>query len=179
MTKKIDPRIIRTTSMLKKAVYDLLVASPDDMSKLTVTKITAQAGLNRATFYLHYADVRSLLRAIVYDIVADFSKELEPFFKTKAERTPQQLALFLRYFYDNRQLFIIFSAHPRFTKKIHVELRDKIALLSEESISNPKFRNISTEIMTASIIGIIMWWITEGLEYDAAFIAEEIKKLYR
>lgn len=51
---QLDPRIQRTRELLAQAVMELL--SEQDFDKITVQDITARAGVNRATFYAHFAD---------------------------------------------------------------------------------------------------------------------------
>lgn len=59
MTKKVDPRIVRTRNRLRGAMLDLLIEKT--YTDITVNDLTKQAGLNRATFYLHYEGKESLL----------------------------------------------------------------------------------------------------------------------
>ena len=57
-----DPRIRRSRHMLVEALAKLLTQkSFDDIS---IQEIAAEATLNRATFYLHYADKNALLQAM-------------------------------------------------------------------------------------------------------------------
>lgn len=54
-----DPRSIRTREMLRKALMKL--AAKKSLASLTIQDVTRQAGLNRTTFYLHYAGLHELL----------------------------------------------------------------------------------------------------------------------
>jgi AcrR family transcriptional regulator len=57
-----DPRIRRSRHMLMEALAKLLTQkSFDDIS---IQEIATQAKVNRATFYLHYADKNALLQAM-------------------------------------------------------------------------------------------------------------------
>jgi AcrR family transcriptional regulator len=56
---KIDPRVKRTRAMLEQAFMDLL--QENGFQALTVQDITERAGVNRATFYAHFADKYALL----------------------------------------------------------------------------------------------------------------------
>jgi AcrR family transcriptional regulator len=59
LTKKSDPRVQRTKQRLYQAFVDL--ARNTRVEELTVKDITAQATVNRATFYAHFADKDALL----------------------------------------------------------------------------------------------------------------------
>lgn len=58
----VDPRILRTRSMLLAAFSELLKRKGFDT--ISVGEVAEQAGLNRATFYLHYPDKQALLAAL-------------------------------------------------------------------------------------------------------------------
>ena len=61
-TETTDPRILRSRRMLMEALARLLTKREfDDVS---VQEIADEATLNRATFYLHYADKNALLQAM-------------------------------------------------------------------------------------------------------------------
>ena len=60
--KKLDPRVIRTRSVLRDSLMILIREMGYDA--ITVQHITDRARLNRATFYLHYRDKQDLLTQI-------------------------------------------------------------------------------------------------------------------
>src|SRR5580692_7746288 len=57
-----DPRIVRSRSMLMDALARLLMKK--EFEDVSVQEIADEATLNRATFYLHYADKNALLQAM-------------------------------------------------------------------------------------------------------------------
>jgi AcrR family transcriptional regulator len=57
-----DPRILRSRRMLMEALVKLLIKKEFD--DISVQEIADEATLNRATFYLHYADKNALLQAM-------------------------------------------------------------------------------------------------------------------
>ncbi|WP_263415525.1 TetR/AcrR family transcriptional regulator [Terriglobus albidus] len=57
-----DPRIRRTRQMLQGALVNLLTRK--HFNDISISDIAAQAGVNRATFYLHYTDKHALLQAM-------------------------------------------------------------------------------------------------------------------
>ncbi len=58
-SERVDPRILRTRQALEQAFTDLL--GEKGFQDITVQDITQRAGLNRATFYAHFADKYALL----------------------------------------------------------------------------------------------------------------------
>src|SRR5579864_2601578 len=57
-----DPRILRSRQMLMEALVRLL--NRKEFDNISVQEIAEEATLNRATFYLHYADKNALLQAM-------------------------------------------------------------------------------------------------------------------
>ncbi|MFZ0744743.1 MAG: helix-turn-helix domain-containing protein [Terracidiphilus sp.] len=57
-----DPRILRSRQMLMEALARLL--DHKEFADISVQEIADEATLNRATFYLHYADKNALLQAM-------------------------------------------------------------------------------------------------------------------
>ena len=60
--ESVDPRVLRSRSMLVAAFGELLKRKEFD--SISVGEVAEEAGLNRATFYLHYPDKQALLEAM-------------------------------------------------------------------------------------------------------------------
>ena len=173
-SKKEDPRAIRSKRLLKEAVISILIET-QSLQELTVQKVTAKAELNRATFYLHFLDMRDLMRNVVYDIYDDLSKNLLPLIEGERGKT-EHLLTFLDYFYEHRKYLSVLLEEKAFQRKLHdfiVELvqtrRDSLGIATKEDI-------VSTDVMAASILGVLMWWIRDGKNYSSEYIAEQMSK---
>jgi AcrR family transcriptional regulator len=70
--EKLDPRVRRTLRALEQALADLL--SEKGFNAISVQDVTERAGLNRATFYAHFADKYALL---THSIRRGFLHEIE------------------------------------------------------------------------------------------------------
>jgi AcrR family transcriptional regulator len=176
--KKQDPRAIRSKRMLKEAVVDLLIENPD-ISKLTVQKISKRAELNRATFYLHFLDINDLLKQLVYDIFDDLSLEMSPILQIDNLNNQEQLITFLDYFYKHRKIFAVLFEHPGFKKKLHMILKDSIVIQREKQVTVSTEITLSMDILASSILGIIMWWLKDGVHFSSEYIGNQIIELYR
>src|SRR5271166_2292668 len=62
MIETTDPRILRSRRMMMEALVRLLTQK--EFEDISIQEITDEATLNRATFYLHYADKNALLQAM-------------------------------------------------------------------------------------------------------------------
>lgn len=58
-TSSTDPRVVRTRKLISDAFLDLL--DNNSLNKITVSAISAKAGINRKTFYLHFSSVEDLV----------------------------------------------------------------------------------------------------------------------
>jgi AcrR family transcriptional regulator len=176
--KKQDPRAVRSKQMMKEAVVKILIENPD-ISKLTVQKITKRAELNRATFYLHFLDINDLLKQLVYDIFDDLLLELSPILQIDTLNNQEQLITFLDYFYKHRKILAVLFEHPGFKKKLHMILKDSISIQREREVTDTTEISLSRDILASSILGIIMWWLKDGVHFSSEYIANQIIVLYR
>ncbi|WP_263351673.1 TetR/AcrR family transcriptional regulator [Acidicapsa acidisoli] len=60
-----DPRVLRSRQMLMESLLRLLIRKEFD--DISIQDIADEATLNRATFYLHYADKNALLQAMTVE----------------------------------------------------------------------------------------------------------------
>ena len=63
--RKTDRRTLYTQNVIKDSLLELL--EKDSFEKITVTALCKQAEITRATFYLHYDDLTSVLDAALED----------------------------------------------------------------------------------------------------------------
>jgi AcrR family transcriptional regulator len=61
-TENTDPRVLRSRQMLMESLLRLLTRK--EFEDISIQEIADEATLNRATFYLHYADKNALLQAM-------------------------------------------------------------------------------------------------------------------
>lgn len=72
---KTDARVKYTKMVLKNALLELM--KEKTVNRITVREVCDKAGLNRATFYTHYADCFALLESIENDLLRDFELSME------------------------------------------------------------------------------------------------------
>ncbi|WP_461026426.1 TetR/AcrR family transcriptional regulator, partial [Streptomyces sparsus] len=64
-----DARAVRTRARLRQALLDECAERP--LEKVTVAGLVRRAGLGRATFYVHYPDLRALATDACAEVVRD------------------------------------------------------------------------------------------------------------
>lgn len=65
--RAVDRRVIRTKKSIKKALFEITEAK--DISDVTVSELARKAGVNRRTFYTHYASITEIVDEIENELV--------------------------------------------------------------------------------------------------------------
>jgi AcrR family transcriptional regulator len=71
----VDPRILRTQESLQHALLEL--CRTEDFATLSISSIVDAAGVNRSTFYQHYADKETLLADALDAFVTEAQAQLD------------------------------------------------------------------------------------------------------
>lgn len=69
--RRADPRARRTRAQLMAALVEL--ATHRDLDEISISELAAEAGVNRATFYLHYSDKEGLLLDAISEVTEEIS----------------------------------------------------------------------------------------------------------
>lgn len=176
--KKEDPRSIRSKEMIKNAVFELL-AENHSVTDLTIKKITTKANLNRTTFYLHYQDIQDLLAQIADELLNSLSEKITALTHTKDLSEKQKLTQMLDNLYAHRIYLLRLFSMDDFEEQLFGMLKRLVETRRDKSHTDLPEDYVTVEIKTASLVGIIMWWIRNGLQYSSEYIAKQISLLYR
>jgi AcrR family transcriptional regulator len=84
--EKLDPRVKRTRSLILQSFEQLLAEK--NFEAISVQDVTANAQINRATFYAHFQDKYGLLD---YTITQSFRQEIEKRMLDACHYTPENL----------------------------------------------------------------------------------------
>lgn len=178
MTKKEDPRAIRTQEMLKNAVLSLLNEGLS-IKQLSVQKVTQKALLNRTTFYLHYQDIDSLIAQITQDILQELTDKIEALFQVQGIDEKKRLIQLLDYLYTQRHHLLILFQLEQFEKHLFNLIKKLIEIRRMNSDKTTSKIRVDIEIKTASLVGVIMWWLKNGLHLSSDYIADQIHLMYK
>ena len=177
MTRKEDPRAIRTQEMLKNAALSLL---NDGLSinQLSVQKVTQKALLNRTTFYLHYQDIEGLIAQLTQEILQALTEKIEALMQVQNIDEKKQLIQLLDYLYTQRHHLLILFQLDQFENHLFQLLKKLIEMRRHHTKTTGKIY-VDSQIKTASIVGVIMWWLKNGLHLSSDYIAEQIHLMYK
>jgi AcrR family transcriptional regulator len=159
-----DPRIARTQQSLQDALLEL--CRTEGFPTLSVSMIADAAGVNRSTFYQHYADKETLLADALDRFAEQAQSQLEADIESMGESDPR--TLIHRYFthvQENSSLYqtVLSSAG---SPVIVARLSDRIIQLATYGLSQPGAIsagsvpvNVRAASLAGSFIGILREWI--------------------
>ncbi|MCH5583580.1 TetR/AcrR family transcriptional regulator [Shimazuella sp. AN120528] len=182
MSRKLDPRVVRTRQMLRDALVELI--HEQGYEKITVQDITSRATLNRATFYLHYRDKLDLLYQSSKEIVKDLTECIDLSFEEDKEfdfLSDKPHIVFIRLFEQvsqNSNLYKVFLTEknmPHFTSRIKDVLVDFIlkginhVQPDDQLLTVP--REIAVRYFAAAFLEVIVWWLEKDMPYAPKYMA--------
>lgn len=155
---KLSPRKDQMTSQIRcqTALVELLKTQP--LEKISVTKLTQQAGLHRGTFYKHYEDIYALFDELVDQLVRDLEVIV-----TMPEAAGRQtfFETFLSFFEDRRELTrLIFeqSDHNPIFQAAYQTMRFHYTDYYEETVVDYPY--VMTYHMDG-LLGILRQWVLD------------------
>jgi AcrR family transcriptional regulator len=184
--KKIDPRVMRTRQQLRDALVSLIEEKGFDA--LTVQDITDRAGLNRATFYLHYRDKQDLLEKSLRDAIDELMTDLG------ASTDEHGQLIFDESMRPIKAVFEHVAQHARFFRVMMsaegvpafiAGVRDYMAEITLKWLSalQPDLARslVSPEIvansLSWSLLGVLIWWLEHDMPHSPDYMAEQFRLL--
>ncbi len=184
MTQRpLDRRVRRTRAALAKALLTLIETKEYDA--ITIQQITDAADLNRATFYLHYANKEELLtdslEAMFDELVAQFSDIVEK--RPLWEDATAELAIF-NHIAEHASLYKVLLSE-RGQGYVIYRIVDYIAayaksqtgahLPPESALNLPK--EIISHHVAGSIFALVSWWVQNDMPYEPEYMASAVNQL--
>ncbi|MEF2965558.1 TetR/AcrR family transcriptional regulator [Paenibacillus sp. M1] len=160
-----------------KAALISLIQENGDINKLTVQNIADRAELNRATFYLHYRDIDDLIEQMLNEMLDELHKTMKPLSEDNppiAKGSRKQVVAFLELFYHNTGLYKVMLENKDFRRRVYEILLDIITFWAEDRKANGRPFKVPNEIIAASTLGIVSWWLQEGTTYSPSYLANMI-----
>lgn len=181
-----DLRILRTRQCLWKALVDLI--GERGYGPLSVSDITARAGINRTTFYRHFEDKNDLFRQGCTDFINGFIDRMRGNFVVTPEADFSWLTDYLSglftYMETERATFRILAGQRGNPEFIHitqdlvynflvtVRLKDWQAMTLDPG--NSVLPSLYARSVTSLLVGLSSWW----LQSDQPISAADIGKVY-
>lgn len=85
----------------------------------------------------------------------------------------------LDYLYTQRHHLLILFQLEQFENHLFQLLKKLIEIRRNKNTKTTKKVYVDSQIKTASIVGVIMWWLKNGLHLSSDYIAEQIHLMYK
>lgn len=172
--KKLDPRVKRTRAALRDALVSLIEERGYEV--LTVQEITERAGLNRATFYLHYQDKHDLLEQSSNEMIGDLRDGMQAANLNPVTLDPEQpnealVALYEKIAEQERFYRVMmvhkgdFSFTQQMRQMIYSLMNERLTTLQPDVERYKVPRDVILNYGVSAYIGVIIWWLQNDMPY--------------
>lgn len=180
--QKADRRIKRSKDALKKATLSLM--NEKDFKTISITEIAERAGFNRGTFYAHYKSKEDIIADVVEGKMTELIKSLSlSQIETETiliDDVPEIVVSLFNHFWDNSnyyQLMLNQNVLPGFQDYFCETIINHFLKNIEYELTNPNHhinREIKSYYSAYSILGIVIYWIKDGLKYTPHYMAKQL-----
>lgn len=167
-----DPRVRRTLKLLGDTLLELI--AEQGYENITIKDITDRAEVSRTTFYLHFKDKDELLfesMRVMYDELAQTARHAD-----FSDLEAAEIALCDPADFEHVQKYLDFyrvMLSEQGSMSFLLRVQDYLAALMSEGIRESLPRSTQPNVplpiiayaAAGSEIGIMRWWIREGLPY--------------
>ncbi|MBT2701466.1 TetR/AcrR family transcriptional regulator [Bacillus sp. ISL-40] len=171
---KVDRRIAKSQEAIKTAVIELM--SEKNFDDITIQDISDRANVSRGTIYLHYMDKYDLLDKLISEhinemrVICESASELDfidanlPWFE------------YLERHYLFFSTMLASKGAPSFRNQFLEFLIEEFK--DEVEVAKGKNQGLNEDVILQFIInsyvGIVEWWITNGMPYPPRVMAEQV-----
>ena len=177
--KKANLKVINTKRKLSKSLISLLTSK--SITEIDVSELCKKAGINRTTFYKHYASLYHLLD----ELIVQFFKRIETLFLSlsSGENTTSKVAYLLKYLKQNREFVTIIMNNNSFSSISERLIQlNFICNLINSNIQYRKNAYVSedyyVDFIISGWIAAIRRWVNENCDLDVNTLARLLTSIY-
>jgi AcrR family transcriptional regulator len=165
-----------TKLLLKQSLISLL--KEKNISQISVKELCTTAGINRSTFYLHFANAYDLLENVEQEIINNTSAYLDKIEAVDSGTT--YILAFLEYIKKDEELFTVMlltsNENVLFPKRLLKEILQKIDRELQLNVPE-RLKPYTYSYLVNGSLAIIQEWIQEGFILSSNELAELIFSL--
>lgn len=177
--KKVNLKVINTKRKLSRSLISLLTSK--SITEIDVSELCEKAGINRTTFYKHYASLYHLLD----ELIVQFFKRIETLFLSlsSGENTTSKVAYLLKYLKQNREFVTIIMNNNSFSSISERLIQlNFICNLINSNIQYRKNAYVSedyyVDFIISGWIAAIRRWVNENCDLDVNTLARLLTSIY-
>ncbi len=171
--EKIDRRIRKTRALLQKSLIQLM--GKKEIQNISVKELADLADINRATFYLHYADVYDMLHKIEEELFTEFNDILERNLSADSgelathKKTLTEIFSFLEHHYDLARVMISPHGDLTFVNRLKDLVKERLQHFLPDAQASGEYYYA---FLLSGCVGIIETWLNSPNPPPAADMAE-------
>ena len=179
--KRENQRVVLTKRLLKEALLRLL--STQELSKINISQLCREAGINRVTFYHHYSTPRDVLVEMATDVSQDL-KLLQPYPTTVAE-AEAYLEHICRYLKEHSELvkLLIRCETDKDLTQVIWDINEQVLISNYPSRAGDQLDSEDYRLLTTFVVSggyhMLRQWIMEDSRKTPAEIAHLICSIIR
>lgn len=177
--KKTNLKVINTKRKLSKSLISLLTSK--SITEIDVSELCEKAGINRTTFYKHYASLYHLLD----ELIVQFFKRIETLFLSlsSGDNTTSKVVYLLKYLKQNREFVTIIMNNNSFSSISERLIQlNFICNLINSNIQYRKNAYVSedyyVDFIISGWIAAIRRWVNENCDLDVNALARLLTSIY-
>jgi AcrR family transcriptional regulator len=195
--QRIDRRINRTLRQLREALFGLMLEKPYE--SITIEDITRRADLGRTTFYLHFKDKEELLLESIEAVAVELKEKILEAMKDQPPMLSREvtaafapgwrpISMVLEHAAANASLYLPIlrgEGTPRapavLRQIIHQSAYEFFVTRIGDEVSARKPDipiEVLTNFFTTSLLGMLTWWLENGMPYSPEVMAEMYRRLF-
>ncbi len=167
----------RTQDAIKTAFLELM--SEKSFDNITIQDISDRANINRATVYLHYLDKYDLLDKIIEEHIQNMAELCE---QDADMEWIEATVHCMEYLKSNYLFFSTMLAsegaqyfRSRFVQYNMEEFKKEVDITKGKNFGQNA--EIVAEFVANAYVGVVEWWIKNGMPYSSEEMAEKVGDL--
>lgn len=183
--KKLDPRVIKTRTNLRRALVYLM--QNEKIDNISVQKITETAHITRGTFYLHYKDKKDFVKKAMAEIINEFFDSVMIDSTNIVEgRVIRAMSLNKAFDYieKNSDIFMIlldWAQNNNFYRQLYDRLTKEMESFVKEMGDDLDDLEVPMKVQIAftasAILGLIAQWLNNGLIYTSKYMTKTVSRI--
>ncbi|RSK46946.1 TetR/AcrR family transcriptional regulator [Bacillus canaveralius] len=171
---KVDRRILKSQEAIKNAFIQLMTQK--SLDDITIQDISDTANVSRGTIYLHYLDKFDLLDKLIEEHIYKLREICE---SASDEDFRSANVPWFEYLENNYLFFSTILASKgapsfrnQFVEFLIEEFKDEVDVT--EGKNHGLNEDVILQFIVTSYVGIVEWWITNGMPYPPHVMAEQV-----
>ncbi|TDQ37693.1 TetR/AcrR family transcriptional regulator [Aureibacillus halotolerans] len=175
-----DRRILKTQNAIMEAFVDLVAMKGFD--RITINEIAEKADVNRSTVYLHYVDKYDLLEKCMDDHLNQLFTACMPE-DGIGDFTSRDAILRTFEYLEEKAFFYTTMLNnngiPAFRNHLKAKALQSLQQQLKDGFGNDSANNqaILVEFLASGAVGVLEWWIMNGMPYSPAQMVDEFWSL--